>query len=200
MSAKSNGSHQPEEQELMFSTDIEALIRELQRVPNGEAQLIAAKLFQKVLRFHRLGLEQLLRLAQAEFGDRFVETLANDPTIRNLLLLHGLHPTNIETRVRTALQEVEPYWRAAGYDIERLEFANGGLNLRFRKTNATEGPALALRSLIENSIINAAPDLDHLAIEGLHGDEPLSGAGFFPLTRLISVDPKDSVEKRQAAK
>jgi hypothetical protein len=193
MSQRSNRAEMPEEQTRAFLvSDIETLVRGLESLSDATVRALAAELLRKVLSFHEVGLEHILkRLAQTEFGERFVEELTRDPTVSNLLLLHGLHPISIEKRVRAELEEVAPYWKSAGYELKSLEIADGNLHLQFHRRGAGTGPALALKSLVQNAVVNAAPDVDHLTIEGLEADQQLPLAGFVPLKNLLKFSSRE---------
>ena len=46
-----------------------------------------------------------------EPGQALIASLADDDLVSNLLLLYGLHPLDLETRVSQALEQVRPYLR-----------------------------------------------------------------------------------------
>ena len=52
----------------------------------------------------------------AEVRGRIVE----DGVVASLLLIHGLHPVDLETRVQEALDSVRPYMQSHGGDVELL--------------------------------------------------------------------------------
>ena len=45
----------------------------------------------------------------------------------SLLLVHGLHPYSVETRVEQALASVRPYLGSHGGDVELLGVSDDGL-------------------------------------------------------------------------
>ena len=45
--------------------------------------------------------------------------------VGGLLMLHGLHPLDLETRVRQALDQVRPYLRSHGGNVELLGVSDG---------------------------------------------------------------------------
>ena len=47
-----------------------------------------------------------------------------------LLLLHGLHPLGVEERVLQALEDVRPYLRSHGGNVELVEVSEGVARLR----------------------------------------------------------------------
>ena len=46
--------------------------------------------------------------------------MADDGVVGSLLLIHGLHPVPLEERVTGALDEVRPYMKSHGGDVELL--------------------------------------------------------------------------------
>ena len=47
--------------------------------------------------------------AGGETGQALLNTLAADPVVEGLLLLHGLHPLDVDARIQRALDQVRPY-------------------------------------------------------------------------------------------
>ncbi len=101
--------------------------------------------------------------------------LAEDETVRAVLLLHGLHPETVEMRVRRALEDLRPRIAASGLDLRLVESNSTRAHVCVRWTDEgpgiDEGPAridtAALRGEIEAAVVEAAPDLETLEIERL---------------------------------
>ena len=53
------------------------------------------------------------------------ERLATDDLVASLLLVHGLHPHDVERRVSDALDRVRPYLGSHGGDVDLLEVTDG---------------------------------------------------------------------------
>jgi hypothetical protein len=168
-------------------SNIEGLIRRLESLTDPEARTTAAELIGMVLSFHHLALEHIVKeLSHAEFGPQFIKQIVHNPLVNNLLLLHGFHPLPIEARVRAGLEGVEPYWKSAGYEVKRMEITDANLSIEFRKLGVGGRTAPALRSLVENVVFNAAPEIEGLTIEGLEESQPTTRGGFVPLSKLLS--------------
>jgi Fe-S cluster biogenesis protein NfuA len=96
------------------------------------------------------------------------EELADDELVSHLLLLHDLHPVDVETRVARALDEVRPYLGSHGGDVELLGVSGGVARLRLEGTcNGCPSSAATLRHAIEEAIARAAPELDGVDAEGV---------------------------------
>jgi Fe-S cluster biogenesis protein NfuA len=120
----------------------------------------ARALVQTVLDFHGAALAQLLELLrQEEDGRALLEKISQDSLVRNLLLLHGLHPADLETRTREALTRVQPFLRSQGAEVELIAVADEAVRLCLRQ-NASGYPVSlgTLRAAIEEAIAVAAPD------------------------------------------
>ena len=79
------------------------------------------------------GLERMLEiLAEAGRLDQVaLDALAADDLVASLLLVHGLHPHDVGTRVAAALDSVRPYLGSHGGDVELLGVdADGVVRLR----------------------------------------------------------------------
>ena len=59
-----------------------------------------------------------------------VDAVARDDLVASLLLVHGLHPHDVTTRVRTALDSVRPYLESHGGDVDLLDIHGSVVRLR----------------------------------------------------------------------
>jgi Fe-S cluster biogenesis protein NfuA len=98
---------------------------------------------------------------------------AEDELVSHLLLLHDLHPVDVETRVRNALEEVRPYLGSHGGDVELLGVEAGVARLRLAGTcNGCPSSTVTLQNAIEEAILKAAPDLERIEAEGVAETQP----------------------------
>jgi Fe-S cluster biogenesis protein NfuA len=98
---------------------------------------------------------------------------ASDELLSHLLLVHDLHPVDVETRVRRALDEVRPYLGSHGGDVELLGVADGVAHLRLGGTcNGCPSSTVTLRNAIEEAVMRAAPDLERIEAEGVAEPQP----------------------------
>lgn len=150
---------------------VEALIAALDRIADPAAREPARELLELVLEMHTLGLARIIAIvADAPGGASLLDRLAEDPPARAILLLHGLHPQEAEARIRAALDRLRPDWALRGIGVRLREVAGGAA--RLTASAGGNGPidAASLRAEIEAALVEAAPDLDKIIIEGL--DEP----------------------------
>jgi Fe-S cluster biogenesis protein NfuA len=97
----------------------------------------------------------------------------DDELVSHLLLVHDLHPVDVETRIRTALDEVRPYLGSHGGDIELLEVEDGVARLRLDGTcNGCPSSRVTLQHAVEEAVLKAAPDVERIEAEGMAEPEP----------------------------
>jgi Fe-S cluster biogenesis protein NfuA len=107
----------------------------------------------------------------------------DDELVSHLLLLHGLHPVDVETRVARALDEVRPYLGSHGGDVELLGVSNGIARVRLVGTcDGCPSSAATLQHAIEEAVARAAPELEAVVADGVvaEGVEADSAAGPAP--------------------
>jgi Fe-S cluster biogenesis protein NfuA len=158
---------------------IEALIQEIAEFPDPRARATTEELVQALVDMYGEGLARMLEMiAQSEApGSALIAEFAHDDLVGSLLLLHGLHPVAIETRIAQALDGVRPYLKAHGCSVEFVTIANGVAHLRLvgGACSGCSSSISALRQAVEEAIYNAAPDLDGLQIEEVSDQPARSG-------------------------
>ncbi len=161
---------QQEVQEHHPAERIEMLIQEVAAFHDPHVRATAEELVQALLNMYGEGLARLLELtAETEAsGLALINTFASDELLSSLFLLHGLHPIDIETRVLEALDEVRPYLKSHGGNVEFVKIEAGRAYLRLDGScNGCSSSTMTLKATIEEAINKAAPDLDGLEVEGV---------------------------------
>ena len=113
---------------------IEDLVLTLETGPEANLRGVARELVQALMEFHGAGLERVLEILRRRGdADATMDQLAQDELVRSLLLLYGLHPVDVESRVREALDKTRPYLRSHGGNVELLSVeADGSVRLRMQ--------------------------------------------------------------------
>jgi Fe-S cluster biogenesis protein NfuA len=112
------------------------------------------------------------------YGEALARVVAGaDPTedelLSHLLLVHDLHPVDVETRVRRALDDVRPYLGSHGGDVELVAVEEGVARVRLGGTcNGCPSSSVTLRNAIEEAIMQAAPELTRVDAEGVTEPQP----------------------------
>jgi Fe-S cluster biogenesis protein NfuA len=102
-----------------------------------------------------------------------VDGAADDELVSHLLLVHDLHPLDVEARVEQALAGVRPYLHSHGGDVELLGVADGVARVRLRGTcNGCASSTATLKNAIEEAVARAAPELHGVEAEGVAEPQP----------------------------
>jgi Fe-S cluster biogenesis protein NfuA len=164
------------------------LVRDLENIADPESRAGAKTLVQLLLDLHAVGLERVVEIiaGSGEAGERTIDDLGRDPLVSSLLVLYGLHPLDMESRVLQAVEKLQPRVRKGGGEVELLGFEGGVVRLRIQVSgHACGSTGRTLKSMVEEALYEAAPDMNALLIEGL--EQESGAAGFVPLGKLGGV-------------
>lgn len=143
---------------------VEELITAIQEHANPVVRASAVELVRALLDVHRAGiadmLEQISR--QGEPGQSILNQLLQNDLVSRLLLLHGLHPVELATRLQAALEQSRPRLRVFGAEAELTQATHEVVTLSVR------GGSDDVHRLLEQAILAAAPDV--LRIEFVDAD------------------------------
>jgi Fe-S cluster biogenesis protein NfuA len=104
----------------------------------------------------------------ARLDASLVRELARDELVGHLMLLHDLHPVDVEQRVREALDGVAPYLASHGGGVELRGIEEGVVRLALRgHCDGCPSSAATLKLAVENAIRMAAPELEAIEAEGM---------------------------------
>jgi Fe-S cluster biogenesis protein NfuA len=147
---------------------IETLVRRLELISNREDREAAQALMEAILELHGAGLERMMDIVfdSGESGNSAIRRLAGDGLVSSLLVLHGLHPDDIETRVIHALGKTHG-------NAELLGVFEGVVRVRLT------GSGCGLRDGVETALREAVPDAVEIIVE-----ESLPTNNFVPLSSL----------------
>lgn len=128
---------------------LEALLHEAERFPDAARVHIRA-VVEAVLDLHCAGLEKMLATIadSPASGNELIDELAGDALVSDLLVLHGLHPLDLEARVRQALDVARPQLRGS---VELVSVRDGVVRLHVGDESN--------RQVVENAILTAASDV-----------------------------------------
>ncbi|MFE3289238.1 NifU family protein [Rhodococcus sp. NPDC059234] len=145
----------------------------------------AEQLVREVVDLYGDGLQRILLLLRRR-DDTLIDVLARDELVSSLLLVHGLHPHDVTTRVRRALDSVRPYLGSHGGDVELLGVDDGVVRLQL--TGSCRGcpsSAVTLELAVEEAVRAAAPETTSIVVAGA---EPASAstAGLISAESLLA--------------
>ena len=164
---------------------IGGLVQEIESIADPAARAATRDLVQSLMDLHGAVLEKTLDIVAdaGEEGLNIIDRLGRDSLVSSVLILYGLHPEDIETRVVKTVDRVRSQLRKQGCEVELLGVNDGAIRLRVETGSHTCGStAKTVQATLEETIYDAAPDLTSLVIEGLE-EKPASG--FVALDKLM---------------
>jgi Fe-S cluster biogenesis protein NfuA/nitrite reductase/ring-hydroxylating ferredoxin subunit len=153
---------------------METLLGEIESLEDPAARSRAVEVVGVLLDLYGEGLARMMDvISEGEERERTFGAFAGDELVSHLLLLHGLHPLALETRVTGALDEVRPYLQSHGGNVELVGIEGGVARLRLEGScNGCPSSTMTLKLAIEEALQNAAPDLERIEAEGVAEPEP----------------------------
>ncbi len=160
-----------------------ALIGELDTAESSSAR--ARELIQLLIEVHGAALERMMEIVfeSGAPGEKIIQKAGQDSMVRHLLLLHSLHPEDLETRILRALDTARQQLRKQNAEVDLVDMREGVVQVRIRISgHACGSTERTLKALLEEIIYDHAPDLASLEILG-PGDE--AAPGFVSIESLL---------------
>jgi Fe-S cluster biogenesis protein NfuA len=152
------------------SARVEELLDALKAGGFGGAAPAAEELVGLLVGLYGDGLTQIVTiLGQAgPDGVEMVGRLADDPLVESLLLLHGLHPLDVDARIQRALDRVRPYLGSHAGGVEYLGVAAGVARLKLEGScSGCPSSTVTVQLAIEGAVLDAAPEVTSVVVEGM---------------------------------
>jgi Fe-S cluster biogenesis protein NfuA len=161
------------------------LVQKMEGIADPAVRAAAKELVARLMELHGTGLERMLEITFGAGGPAMgiIDAFGRDPLVGSLLILYGLHPEPLGTRVTKALEQIRPRLRKQGGEIELISLEEGVVRIRIEAAAHTCGSTVkTLRSTVEEAIYGAAPDIASLLIDG---PESKASSGFVALEKLM---------------
>ena len=164
------------------------MVEQLESSADPSTRAMAKELLEALMALHGAGLERILELVSEtqEAGAAIIAKCARDELVSSLLLLYGLHPDDLRTRVTRAFEKSRHQIKSHGGTAELLSIGEDGI-IRVRlelKSSACGSTASSLKSSLEAAMQDAAPDATSIVVEEVGAS--LARSGFVPLAQLES--------------
>ena len=158
---------------------LETLLEEIESFEDPEAQAKTAEMVQTLLELYGEGLGRIVESVGRLGSEDLKGELLGDELITHLLLLHGLHPVDVETRVLGALDEVRPYLESHGGNVQFLGIGDGVARVRLEGScDGCPSSTMTLKLAIEEAVQKAAPELEGVEAEGMAEPPPKPAMAF----------------------
>lgn len=141
----------------------------------GRDKEAAEELVRLLVELYGDGLRRVLELVH-EQDPNLVHRLVEDELVESLMLVHDLHPVDVEARVKQALDKVRPYLgsHAGGVDYLGID-QDGVVHLRLQgNCDGCPSSTLTVRMAIEGAIQDAAPEIAGIDVAGMTEPEPVA--------------------------
>src|ERR1039457_4087509 len=137
----------------------------------GEATARAAEeLVRLLLGLYGDGLSHIMAALRAEgpAGTAVLDRLLEDPLVESLLLLHDLHPLDVDARIQRALDQVRPYLGSHAGGVEYLGVRDGVARLRLEGScHGCPSSTVTVQLAITGAVEAAAPEVTQVVVEGM---------------------------------
>ena len=164
---------------------VETLIGEIHEIADEPTRARAEELVGLLVDLYGAGLERIAEILSEDGaqGQRLLAELADDRFVASLLVLHSLHPVDVDDRIQQALEQVRPYLGSHAGGVDYLGVDDEGI-VHLKLEGSCEGcasSAVTVELAIERAIQEAAPEVTGIAVEGVPQAEPVPA--------LIQIQP-----------
>jgi Fe-S cluster biogenesis protein NfuA len=155
---------------------IASLVNQLGSVADPTVRQQTEELLRLVTEMYGMGLGRILQiLNEYEGSQRVINTLCQDDLVGSLLALHGLHPQSVQTRIEHALERVRPRLGSHGGNVKLVKVEQAVAYLRMEGAcHGCPSSASTVNLTLKQTLAEAAPEIDRIAIEGLGPDRLFS--------------------------
>ena len=165
---------------------VEELVEAIETWADPNLRAKAVELVQALMDFHGAGIDRMMEITaeKGAVGYEIFDDFAKDDLVGNMLLLYGLHPLDLETRVVQALDKVRPSLNLHEGGVELLGISDGVVHLSLQgNCDGCQSSAATLKHTIEEAIYAAAPDVAAIEVEGVVTSKSASNNGFVQIEK-----------------
>lgn len=172
---------------------IEQLIQRVNELPDENSRATALELLESLMDLNGAVTSRIVELLSdsGEAGRNLISKLGNDPLVCGSLVLYNLHPLSLEQRVAGAVESFQPQLRKHG-GAELTIISVTEAQIRVKVQGTTNGSASTLKQKIEQTLLEAAPEVAEIIIDGL------SSADFVPINMIHPAQQEKRYEESAA--
>ncbi len=153
------------------SKRMQQLIEQIDELPDSATKELMQECVNEMLTFYGNGLERIMNILMNEgngAATKILNDLMEDNFISGLLIIHDLHPLDLQTRLNLALEKVRPYIHSHGGSVEIIELKDGKAKIRMSGScKSCASSSVTLELAIKQAIEESCPDLLQLDVEGI---------------------------------
>jgi Fe-S cluster biogenesis protein NfuA/nitrite reductase/ring-hydroxylating ferredoxin subunit len=149
---------------------VEELLAGLRTGATRDAGPAAEELVRLLVGLYGDGLSHIVAVLQDQGapGLEMLHRLTDDPLVESLLLLHDLHPLDVDARVQRALDQVRPYLGSHAGGVEYLGTTGGVARLRLEGScHGCPSSTVTVQLAIQGAVQDAAPEVTEVVVEGM---------------------------------
>lgn len=172
----------------VISERLDMLLRELDADADPRVGARLHEVVELLMALHAAGLERMLELA-ADGGlgsPALRDRLADDPVLLPLLLIHDMHPHDVQVRLSRALDRLRPVVAARGCRASLASIDGSVARVRL-DGGARLADGEGLRSTIASALLEIAPELTDVAFENAEPVVPTPPAPLIQIARGSST-------------
>ena len=177
-------------QDAVFQKQIQrigSLVGEIESASDPGMRALARELLESLMALHGAALERMLGLATeaGEPGETLIRKCGSDELVSSVLLLYGLHPESVHTRITRALEKSRPFLESHSANAELVSIQEDGtvtVRLEPRANGGCGSAGASVKSTLEATLQNAAPDASSIVVE--EAGALLTQSGFVSVAQL----------------
>lgn len=158
---------------------IQELVEQVGAYADPAARALLNECLEALLTLHGQGLARIMEVIKdaGPDGQKVLDQVSHDQVVRGLLLIHGLHPLDLETRLGQALNQVRPYMESHNGNVELISLANDVATLRLQGACRTcPSSTVTMELTLRRAIEEFCPDLLGLEVEDMPEPSHAGGA------------------------
>jgi Fe-S cluster biogenesis protein NfuA len=177
-------------QDAVFQKQIQrigSLVGQIESTSDPGMRALARELLESLMALHGAALERMLGLATeaGEPGETLIRKCGSDELVSSVLLLDGLHPESVHTRIARALEKSRPFLESHSANAELVSIQEDGtvtVRLELRANGGCGSAGASVKSTLEATLQNAAPDASSIVVE--EAGALLTQPGFVSVAQL----------------
>lgn len=163
MTAINSGEFQAQTQRL------NQVVERASSLADENARSTALELLQAAMDMHATVVSRIVEILSdsGDAGRTSLAKLGADPLVCGLLVLYGIHPVGMEERVSRVLEKQRAQFRKLGGSVALLQVAEHVVRVKIQsENNGFHFAPENLKSAAELSILEAAPEVVEIVVEG----------------------------------